>query len=289
MQSDYRLAAPPTRHVLVHFHVFKNGGSTIEAILDREFGSRFATVHGSHASSSLDSLDVAAFLDAHPEMAAFSSHHVRYPLPDIRRTVLFDCCFFRHPLDRLQSVYSYLRAEPPDLGIDDPILRLAQSTRPREFMMKLIEEAPHFVGNAQTLLIASGGAFTRPLDESDLARALESVRRMALPGVVENFDESLVAAEHFLGPAFPRLRLHYVARNVTRPVVRGLGQRLDELKGLWGGDVYEQLLRLNRLDLELWRYAKEEVLRRFSLVPRNEEKLADFRGRCSMLQLQAAS
>jgi hypothetical protein len=288
MQTDYRVAAPPARHVLLHFHLFKNGGSTMEAILAREFRGHYATVHGSHAGSSLDAFDIEAFVNNHPEMEAVSSHHLRYPLPSIRRTVLFDCCFLRHPLDRLQSVYSYLRAEPAELGAEDPILVLAQAVRPREFMLRMMDESPHFVHNAQTLLVAAGGAFTRPMDADDLARAMESVRRMALPGVVELFDESLIAAEHFLGPAFPRLRLHYVAQNVTRPV-RALGERLEELKTLWGADVYRELAELNRLDLELWQRAKEEVLRRFALVPRTEERLAEFRSRCSRLQLQAAS
>jgi hypothetical protein len=262
--------------------MFKNGGSTIEAILQREFRGHFATAHGSHATSALDDQDIAAFLDEHPNIAALSSHHLRYPLPSIRRAVLFDCCFLRNPLDRLQSIYTYLLAEPRR---DDPVLLLAQSMGPREFMMRLIDESPHFVSNAQTLLIATGGAFTRPLDETDLARAKEVLRRMALPGLVEMFDESLVAAEHFLGPAFPRMRLHYVAQNVTRPH----GRNFEELRATWGADVFEELARLNRLDLELCRYAEEEIRRRFLLVPNPEERLMEFKSRCSGLRLQAAS
>jgi hypothetical protein len=280
---DYGVSAPPARHVIVHFHMFKNGGSTIEAILKREFRSQYATAHGSHASSALDDEDIAAFLGAHPNISALSSHHLRYPLPAMRRTVLFDCCFLRHPLDRLQSVYRYLRAEPPELGQEDPILVLAQSHGPREFMMRLIDESPHFVSNAQTLLIASSGAFTRPLDETDLARAKEMLRRMALPGLVGMFDESLVAAEHFLGPAFPRLRLHYTAQNVSRPSIRNFNQRLEELRAIWGADVYQELLRLNHLDLELCRYTESEIRRRFSLVPNSQERLLEFRSRCSCL------
>lgn len=285
MQTNYGVAAPPARHVILHFHMFKNGGSTIEAILQREFRGRFATAHGSHASSALDDEDIAMFLGAHPNVAALSSHHLRYPLPSIRHTVLFDCCFLRHPLDRLQSVYNYLRNEPPELGREDPILVLSQALGPREFMMRLIDESPHFISNAQTLLIATGGAFTRPLDETDLSRAKEVFRKMALPGLVEMFDESLVTAEHFLGPAFPRMRLHYVAQNVTRPP----GRNFEELQAIWGADVYQELVRLNRLDLELCRYAQDEIRRRFLLVPNPSERLMEFRGRCSGLRLQVAS
>jgi hypothetical protein len=205
----------------------------------------------------------------------------------MRRTVLFDCCFLRHPLDRLQSVYTYLRAEPSESK--DPFLALAQSTGPREFMMRLMDEFPNLVCNAQTLLIANGGEFTRPMDETDLSRAKETLRCMALPGLVDIFDESLVAAEHFLGPAFPNLRLHYVARNVTRPSFRNFDHRLQELRVAWGTDVYQQLQRLNHLDLELCEYARNEIQRRFRLVPNAEERLMEFRSRCSGLRLQVAS
>ena len=269
--------------------MFKNGGSTIEAILEREFRGRYATVHGSHTSSSLDEDDIASFISTHQNVTALSSHHLRYPLPSIRRTMLFDCCFLRHPLDRLQSIYNYLRTEPPELGAQDPVLVLSQQVGAREFMMRLIDESPHFISNAQTLLIANGGAFTRPMDDADLARAIETMRQMAVPGLVKLFDESLVAAEHFLGPAFPRLRLHYVAQNVTRPSTRSFDQRLEELRVLWGSDVYQELIRLNRLDLELCGYAENEIRRRFALVPNPEARLQEFRSRCSGLRMQVAS
>jgi hypothetical protein len=276
---DYGVSAPPARHVIVHFHVFKNGGSTIETILEREFGERYATVHGSHASSALDDDDITAFIAGHPHITAISSHHLRYPLPSVRRAVLHECCFLRHPLDRLHSVYSYLRNEPVELGAEDPILVLAQSAGPREFAMRLIDESPHFVSNAQTLFIASGGTFVRPLDEADLAYATAAVRRMAVPGLVSMFDESLVAAEHFLGPTFPSLRLHYVAHNVIRQ--KSLDQRLEELRSLWGSDVYDELERLNHLDLELCAYTENEIRRRLQLVPHPQGRLMEFQARCS--------
>ena len=284
MQIDYGVEAPLSRHVMIHFHMFKNGGSTIETILEREFRGRYATVHGSHATSVLDGHDIAAFLGAHPNVGAVSSHHVRYPLPSIRGTVLFDWCFLRDPLDRLQSVYTFLRAKGH--ASEDPVCLLARSAGPREFMIRLMEDLPHLVGNAQTLLLANGGAFTRPMDDTDLSHAKEVLRRMALPGLLGLFDESLVAAEHFLAPAFPGLRLHYVAQNVTRP---NFERRSEELRTLWGQDVFQELARLNRLDLELCAYAETEIRRRFSLVPNANKRLAEFRTRCFGLQLQVAS
>jgi hypothetical protein len=46
---------------------------------------------------------------------------------------------------------------------------------------------------------------------------------MAIPGLVEMFDESLSAAEYFLKPAFARLALESVPQNVTRVSAVGRG------------------------------------------------------------------
>ena len=103
---------------------------------------------------------------------------------------------------------------------------------------------------------------------------------MALPGLVEKFDESLVAAEYFLKPAFPRLRLDYLPQNVSRPLGGSPGDRQEWLKHSWGPDLYATLGKLNQCDLELWRRTEAEITRRLDLVPENDRRLAEFRARC---------
>ena len=46
MRFDFTLDVPRPRFVVVHYHFFKNAGSTIESILEREFAGEFATLHG---------------------------------------------------------------------------------------------------------------------------------------------------------------------------------------------------------------------------------------------------
>jgi uncharacterized protein YukE len=63
-----------------------------------------------------------------------------------------------------------------------------------------------------------------------------------------------------------------------------LREREKQLMDAWGGDLYEDLLRLNQLDMELFRRAQKEIERRVALVPQFQERLAEFRTRCSRLQ-----
>lgn len=272
------------RFVLVHYHILKNAGSTIEWILRREFGSAFASFDGSTANSILDTTDLAAFLRQRPDVRAISSHHLRYPKPEDRDTIVFDCCFLRHPLDRLASLYTWARRN----DTTDPVCRQARLCSPRDFAHYMLDEMPHMVCDVQVTRLAHGGAFCRPASEQDLETATRIMREMAVPGLVALFDESLVAAEYFLHPAFPNLRLHYVPQNITRP---GQGRTVaaddgmdTRLRDLWGAEVYADLARLNQMDLELWRRTRQEVERRVRLVPSLDSRLADFRRRCAAAQ-----
>jgi hypothetical protein len=281
---DFRLPVSATRFLIVHYHIFKNGGSTIASILEREFHNGFATVHGPNDVSVVDQTSLADFVADHASIQAISSHHLRYPKPVLPNAIIFDCCFLRHPLDRLQSLYSYFQK----ILADDPLCRLARQEHPRSFFKKLLDSAPHLVSNVQVTMLAQGGAFTRPVDTADVEVAADVVRKMAIPGLVEKFDQSLVAAEYFLKPAFPRLRMDYLPQNVSRPLGGNLADRQEWLRHSWGPDLYATLQNLNQCDVELWRRAEREIARRISLVPDAEQRLAEFRSRCPKRQTDTA-
>jgi len=285
MRLEVSVPVTQSRYVLVHYHIFKNGGTTIESILEREFPGRFATLHGQGSEAVLDAEDLLEFLHRHPGITAVSSHHLRYPKPLSRRAVFFDCCFLRNPLDRLLSSYSHFRRS----NSDDPVSRWARSYTPREFVSRLINEAPHLVTEVQVTQLANAGVFTRPANEADLDRAAALIRDMAVPGLVEMFDESLVVAEHYLRPAFPTLRLEYVAQNVGQATRHAPMKSREYWEDLWGKDLYERLLRMNEMDTELVLRTRHEILRRLDGIPRLAGKLASFQARCARLAADSGS
>ena len=283
MPVNVTLMAQKMRFVVVHYHIFKNGGTTIERVLEREFPGRFAKIHGPSADATLDAEDLAAFLKDHPGVQAVTSHHLRYPLPFIRNTVLFDCCFLRHPLDRLDSLYSYYRR----IDSNDPLCRSAHRQTCGDFVRQLLNQSPEQVSNVQVTHIANRGAFRRPANHADLERAIETVRNMALPGVVEIFRESMVAAEYFMRPAFPSIRLGSPPMNVSRRVLPGAVERERRLIQRWGRNVYEDLTRMNDLDIKLFDSAADEVRRRISLMPAFADRLAEHGTRCKDMAASA--
>ena len=152
------------------------------------------------------------------------------------------------------------------------------------------------VNDVQVSVIANGGAYTRPPAFTDLRAAVDVLRKMAVVGLVDMFDESLVAAEYFLRPAFPRLHFEYVKQNVAPSLSSNDGdtnvQPEEQLREAIGDVLYGRLQQLNELDYHLIARTKAEVERRFALMPRREERLADFQSRCEVLRrahLQLAS
>jgi len=272
-----------TRFIFVHYHIFKNGGTTIESILRREFGGGFTTVHGPAHDSVLNGKELTEFLRQRPNISAVSSHHLRYPKPVVPGWVIFDCCFLRHPLDRLVSLYNHFRRA----NSTDPLCLRAHRQGPRDFMKHLLRDFPHMVSEVQVTQLANEGIFARPANECDVERAMQVFRDMAVAGIVERFAESLVAAEYFLKPAFPNLRLHHIPENVSRPPGPYRSDSRDEMEqtlvALWGEDVYTALLRLNQFDTELFRRARIEIQRRLSLLPDLHERLVEFGARCAQV------
>jgi hypothetical protein len=254
------------RYVLVHYHIFKNAGSTIEYSLEREFGAAFRAIHGPEPDSILTGVDLARFLSANPQVRAVSSHHLKFPVPEIPRTVLIDCCFLRDPLKRIWSMYNYFRRIDPT----DELGERAREVDATAFVELLLRDYPHMINDVQVNLLANGGVYLRPPTQVDFERAATLLDRTSILGVVDIFDESMAAAEYYLRPVFP-VQLHYVRQNSSElPLVE-----------LADGKLYREVIALNRYDLELVSRAKREVLRRFHVIPECRERLANFQERCA--------
>jgi hypothetical protein len=258
----------PVRYVLVHYHIFKNAGTTIEYTLDRAFGDKFRVIHGPDPDSVLTGADLARFLEANPGISAVSSHHLKFPVPEIPRTVLIDCCFLRDPLKRIWSMYHYFRR----IDSVDELSDQAKQVDAPAFVELLVRDYPHMINDVQVNLLANGGVYLRPPNQVDFERAAALLDRTSILGLVDIFDESMTAAEYYLRPVFP-VKLHYILQNAS-----DLPFRLPA-----NGKLYEEIAALNRYDTELVNRARQEVLRRFHVMPDYAERLADFRRRCTEL------
>jgi hypothetical protein len=272
------------RRIILHYHIFKNAGTTVDSILGRNFRGRFANFDSNDHNSVIPNHELLNFLEAHPELVAVTSHHLRLPKPVDQRFIFHDVVFLRHPIARLWSTYGFYRRM--DMG-KDPLAASAQTRDAREFFRLLIEDYPQHACNAQLNLIANAG--DRIPTAADLPRAAEILKQASSLGVAEHFDESAILAEYSLRPVFKKVDFSYVAQNVTDGGPKSLDQQFATFEEKCGKDILDELRRQNQLDLSLLNIGTEEVVRRFNQVPRHAARLEDLRARCRTREEEAAS
>jgi hypothetical protein len=264
------------RFILLHYHILKNAGTTVESILERNFGAGFARYDSPEPNALIPNGGLLSFLERNPHIRAVSSHQMRYPRPESAGAIFFDLCFLRDPIDRIRSMYDDFRRRPPS---DDPVSVLARGSAPGEFVAGLVARHPHLVNDPQVVLLANRGAYDHPPGRADLDRAVDVMLRMSLVGVVDFFNESCVAGQYYLNPVFPALDCAAVPANVSRAVRGGLVERTRAFRAACDRRVYAQLQALNALDEELVARARAEVRRRFELAPDHDARLLALRHR----------
>ena len=260
-----------TTKVLVHHHIFKNAGSTVDFSLEKIFKSDFRILDGVPFD------EIYKILTENKSIKAISSHHFHSHQFVLEGFEFLDIIFLRHPLDRFRSIYDfYKRAEQ----IDDPLAKIAQLMQPSDFFGYLVEYFPNQINNAQVNILANNGNYSKPPSINDYNKAIVKIENIALPGVVDWFDESIVTAEYFLRPCLGVLDWSYIVQNKTSGTADTIETRLDNFREECGSKLYNHLVAVNELDISLYEYAKTELLRRINYVPNFERKLADFKIKC---------
>ena len=286
LSSFWKLVRPgiPVRKpILLHYHIFKNAGSTIESILAENFAARFRRFDASGAFVILTETDLREWLGTFPSVQALSSHNLVPPKPNLAGFEFYDLVLLRHPLDRLMSMYNFYRRLRDER---DPLSGAAGKLDPAGFFCFLIEKYPHLVNNAQVNYLNGGKKIPR---EPDLQRALGVLRRFSVFGVTEQFDICMVSAEESLRPHFGALDFSYSPQNVALDRAPELARRLDNIRQRCGVNLYNRLVKLNKLDLELVEMAGQEAHHRFEHLPDCQERLVEFRNRCDRKAKRAAT
>jgi hypothetical protein len=261
------------RFVLLHYHFFKNAGTTIEEILAHSFFENYSRLDSEDFDGAVSQEELVSFLQRHPRMKAVSSHQFRYPVPQVRGFIFFDLCFLRDSIDRIRSMYDYFREKPVP---GEPASELARERSIGGFIAGLVEHHAYRVSNVQVNLLANG-IVNDPPAETDLIRATEVMLKTSFLGVVDCFHESLIAGQYFLRPVFPNLALAQQPANVSGGWNDSVTTRVEKFRQACDPDVFAELMRLNALDAELVERARAEVHRRFALVPDGPARLRNLR------------
>jgi hypothetical protein len=246
--SPTQKSAPAARRkVILHYHLFKNAGTSVDQMLKAQFGAAWQEAEA--PQKTWGPTEIAAWLQAHPDVVVLSSHTAVLPAPRIDGVEIFPIIFLRHPLDRVRSVYDF---EHKQVANTDGARAAKEASIADYIRWRLSRRGDRTIRNFQTHRLAmavpqgSGGI------GSEVGRALHVLERLPFVGIVEYFDMSVLRLQEWLRSAFPDITLKAAKANVTQKAAISLDERLAALKKEVGTALYEEIVAANESDMRVY-------------------------------------
>jgi len=263
--------------VLIHLHIFKNAGMTIEWILEKNFAKNFSKeAYGLTENKIIPMEAVVNYFKKNPTIKVFSSHRIRFPMPQENSINFIPIVFIRHPIDRAFSVYSFTRRQSEKGNPESKNMTL------EEYFVWQIKSKSRLVLNSQLQFLSDK---TKPLPKR-VSSALERIKNCSILGVVDRFDESMVVAEEFLKNYFKNIDLSYLKQNVSLERKGDLIQRLENAREQISDELMKKLIEKNKKDMKLYEFANEKLNTIIKNIENFESKLSTFKERCARLTNQ---
>lgn len=245
------------RRVLLHVHLFKNAGTSIERGLETFFGETWKAYDRREAEHTVTSDDLRSFLDSQPALRAVSSHQVRPPFNGDARIALDPLVFLRHPIDRIRSAYEFERGQ----RAETPSSQAAATMSLAGWINFHTERSSSQCANFQVLALSSlrrpdGGIVRAETIHAHYASARLLLSRLPVVGLVENYDWSCGAVSRAYSNWYPGLQLAPVHANAANQGT-DLHERLEQVRRSLGVERYLRLEADNHADFKLWRWVQQ--------------------------------
>ncbi len=271
------------RTIIVHGHIFKNAGSTFDWALQRNFNKGFIDHRDNDQMRRGGAGSLANILDANQGLKAIASHHLYrwMPLPKIQGVTIIPCFFIRHPIERVRSVYTFERGQEAET----PGAVYAKKLNFKDYIAWRMEhKGGGVVMNYQTKYCS--GRKRAVLDNAHIAKTAEFLSSIALTGIVDRFDESMVYFEERLRCDFPQIDLSYIRQNSStgRGKVLSVEDKVEAIVGELGA-VAAKLEENNKADLTLYKRANRALDINIGQIANFDEKLSRFKNRCRALSV----
>lgn len=238
-----------SRNVIVHYHIFKNAGSSIDELLKRNFGDKWLSHDNNDAGAVITTSDLTRLIDEHAFCNAFSSHQIIPPIPEIRGTI-YPIVFVRDPIDRLKS--AFLFEWKKQLGLDHPKGTLREYVESK-FVLRRRSAIEEFQTIRLSNIDPDGLVRSDSLEDCELYdRAFNFIKSLEFVGVVDQFDASCQLLKKYLEPAFPDFAIQNVQANVLQDITVDIASKRELVREELGADLFENVLERNKLDDRLY-------------------------------------
>lgn len=271
--------------ICVHFHLFKNAGTTVDWSLKRNFGNHFFSMDdGKEPRGHYSAKDVNVFLRNHPLCRALSSHKIKFPLPENKNWEFIPIVFIRNPIDRIMSVYQFEKRQK-ELT---PGSKMAKKLDLKQYIhWRLQDGYISVITGFQTFYLSwykGIRAKGRTLCDKDFNRAIKQLQSCSVVGVVERMEESMLLAEIILKRHFNGIDMSFVGQNVTIDRKDNIEDRINMLKDEIGPELFSDMFALNKYDIALHEYTNKLLTKQIEDVPNWKILMEEFRSRCRLLK-----
>ncbi len=244
------------RHIIIHYHIFKNAGSSIDKALKNSFREKWSNWDSEAKSGKITPNELRDYIIDNPQLLAISSHSAIPPLPKLDGLTCHPIVFIRNPILRAYSAYQF------EWGKQE------RRTTPRnDFSTYVIDKLKHPRRNAiedfQVIHLANRGPDGRRPSQSLSDDQLFENAKIFLDncpfyGLVERFNESMVRAHMYFKARFPEFIGSIHKENVTsKKSWSNIQDETESILEKLPKDIRSSLVERNQLDLKLYNYATE--------------------------------
>ncbi len=242
------------RTVILHAHIFKNAGTSVDDILLYNFDTQFIDHHETDKLAEGKQLFLDNYLRQHPNIIAFASHHLPLPLqavPDLDYCIIM---MLRHPIIRASSAYRFERHQK----VDNPSVKAAKRYGFADYVQWNLDNGyqtffNYFIRYCTSTLNESLTADMR------LKYVLEQSEHFSVLGVVERFTESMtVLQKNLLGKGY-NFHIFRSKQNVTDKSSLSHEDKLAQIEQQLGEQLYATLIEFNKQDLLFYQHARQRL------------------------------
>ena len=237
---------PAERTIILHYHLFKNAGTSVDEILKHNFGDKWVTREFPSMGKNNTEL-VEEWIRATPEAIAYSSHTMQGPLPAIDGVKIISFMLLRDPIERILSAYKHEATE----HLSTPAVLLAKCSSLQEYVAFRLQN----LGDRQcrNFHVYWLGSLCIHPGATELELAKLGLTKLSIIGRVESFMEAMNKLKAAVITTFPHFHVFNHATNLSK-----FREKLAP-----SPEFIAYLTDINRQDFELLGYYEATLERRF--------------------------
>lgn len=246
---------------LVHYHIYKNAGSTIDNAIKRSFGKEslieLDKVARYKNSEHFDAQLIESIIQSGTDAVAFSSHRMTPTVHRSKSYSFIPLVCVRHPLLRAGSVYRYERKR----NDEKPGKEFAKTLDFVDWLEWSIDQTEYIESrNYQTTLLSipDVNEGEEPVSAPNIALAKSRLDEIPVVGVVEYFDETCRLLEALIGDEFKQFSIGNSHDNRTKEI-ESWKVELKNIQSQLPVSLLKRFEEKNSMDYELFWYAVKNL------------------------------